>query len=107
MSDYNRCKKCGNYGWMSTHTCPPAWECEYEDCGSQIVYAHDPESAAEKYAECYLDEDYDMSLGEDYRVRVQELMNPDNVSFWLVTCELERSYYTSMDDDHDPLRRAE
>jgi len=54
MSDFKRCKKCGEYGWVNTHQCPPKWYVRHDwhDDGDETeIFATTPQEAAEKYAE--------------------------------------------------------
>lgn len=49
MSDYQKCKICHRYGWMETHTCPPAYGVRMEDWDTEEeveVHATSPEEAA-------------------------------------------------------------
>jgi hypothetical protein len=54
-SNYDRCKKCGGWGWIDSHTCPPIWEARVHETKWEEhwheVYARDAEDAAEKFAE--------------------------------------------------------
>jgi hypothetical protein len=55
MSNYTRCKICGEYGWTDTHVCPPLWTV-FEITGHEIgykrnIYAQGAEEAVEEYAE--------------------------------------------------------
>jgi hypothetical protein len=58
MSDYekyDRCKICGEFGWKSTHTCPPRWEAMYVDHDDEDnpgeTFGDTAEDAAHKYVD--------------------------------------------------------
>jgi hypothetical protein len=57
MSDYQRCKTCGVYGWVGTHRCPPVWECRrvvpWDDEEWTDVYATDARNAAEEFCDIF------------------------------------------------------
>jgi len=68
------CQTCGIYKY-SHHTCPPSWtvwipDQENED-DNRLIYAHDAEEAATKYAELYDQEDHGMLGGETIEVHVK------------------------------------
>ena len=55
MSDYARCKICGEMGWINSHVCPASWQV-FEIDGDNIGYereirAASAEDAAIRYAE--------------------------------------------------------
>jgi hypothetical protein len=66
MSD--RCKICGGWPILGTHTCPPKWHCweslnqEREDASE--VFAPDAQTAAELHAEEWDDECYLLGHGD-------------------------------------------
>jgi len=68
MSDFKRCKICGEYGWLDTHKCQQAWDAvtsdydpKYEDV--ERVYAGSGKEAAEKcLGEHHSDWDYPEEL---------------------------------------------
>lgn len=81
MSHFGRCPKCGDYGDLHFHKCPPFFEVQRIDENpanaewETRVYAHDEEEAAEKWAE---DDDnnsaeYSIAQGTPEKVRVRRL----------------------------------
>lgn len=56
MSEYERCRVCGEWGWMASHQCPPMWDIYCPDHGddaetARAFYGTDAEDAVEKWAE--------------------------------------------------------
>lgn len=84
MSDYERCDRCGKFGWAHSHTCPPAWEVwevgyhsGWEEAWT--VYALDEAAAAEDYAEqSDAGGDYEIIGGKAAKVRVRKRGDESN-----------------------------
>lgn len=66
MSDFDKCERCGDYGWLNSHTCPPAFMVKLkddEDEAARQVYASDADRAAVRFCERY-DSDFDHQIIE-------------------------------------------
>lgn len=53
---YNHCRACGDWGWLDSHKCPPAWRVWCVDRGEthhdgEVIHAIDSDAAAVKWAE--------------------------------------------------------
>ncbi len=59
MSEYQRCETCGEFGWVETHRCPPAWDVRLDgEERLRAVFAIADRYAAELFVErCYEDLD--------------------------------------------------
>lgn len=96
MSDFARCKTCGDHDFLSRHTCRPEWECrlawdDYPGADWHTVHAYDAETAAEKFADRYDSEgDHTIICGRhrhnDVIVYVRKPADPD--SFDVLDAEL-------------------
>lgn len=103
MSDWIKCKVCGEYGWRDRHRCPPVWVCrmEGEDEDGVETYAHDAERAAEKFAKAY-DEDGEYSIlrcgGEGYIVvvRAPDDTTEEEARRFTIAAESVPTYYARM-----------
>ena len=99
MSDYQRCTICGNYGWASSHQCPPLWDVHDPDSHGDLdffstVRAIDAQSAAEKYAEdTDAAGDYSCVGGSELRLKVRKSGTDDSWTDWAVTGETEPVYH--------------
>jgi len=55
LDDFNRCKICGEWAWLSSHSCKPRWQIIRKDYDEEDdyenAYGHDAENAAIKYVE--------------------------------------------------------
>ena len=55
MGDFDRCKKCGKYDFLSRHKCPPEWDAIYvgydDEDESEKAFGIDAESAVLMFAE--------------------------------------------------------
>lgn len=65
MSEYLRCKTCGDFSYSDSHVCPPSWlvrDVDYHgDHEGERVYALDAQEAAEKWAD-------ENDSGNDYAI---------------------------------------
>jgi hypothetical protein len=50
--NFARCPKCGEFDFVKSHLCPPVFHCgNYADECDHPIYAHEADTAAEKFAE--------------------------------------------------------
>ncbi len=99
MSDYQRCKICGEWGWFGKHACPPEWGWRTDDTHSEddwsTVYARDAEEAAEKAAEAYDEGDHpllDTRRSQPHVVIYLRNVRGD-ITRWRATAELIPQYH--------------
>lgn len=96
MSDYQRCKRCGEYGWTGEsaqrfgfHTCLPMWECRIAGNGDDWdeVYAREAEQAAEKFCDQYdSNGDYTIIQAGEAEVDVRR-PGEDEITQWKIAAE--------------------
>lgn len=90
MSEFEKCKICGNYGWANSHICPPAFACslygDFED--EREIHADDAEEAACKFAAKM--DSYESELSEEQTVYVRD--GDEKVVVFTVYGEYEPSY---------------
>jgi len=94
---YDRCKRCGEYGWTDRHRCPATWlvwQLDDDPGDASTIYANDPGEAAEKWAE-QMDSygDYWIVQGGQPIVCVQRC-GDDEISYQAVSGESVPQYYS-------------
>jgi hypothetical protein len=109
VSDFGRCPRCGQYGFMNGHVCEPVWEAihlfelEYADqvdCGKR-VYARTPKEAAELFAE-----NDDRASAEFTEIQYIVIRDSAGVlHYFEVRGELE-PVYTAKETEPDKVDRA-
>ena len=101
MSDYKyeRCATCGEFGWVNTHMCPPAWivwspEHGQAEDDARTVRAWDAERATEKWAEEFdADGDYTIVAGHEATVYVRSGSGEGPIESYVVKGESVPEYY--------------
>lgn len=105
MSDYERCPKCHQYGWVKTHTCKPFEACvdwspdtapwsrqPREDEWTDARSAGDAEDAAEHFCERYdADGDYTIVSRGSGRVWIRD--EEGVVTRWTISAESVPQYH--------------
>lgn len=100
MSDYRRCKTCGEFGWFDrsagNHACSPIWEARLFGAGDDEwmdVHADDAETAAEKFCEQYdSGGDYDIIRCGSAEVEVRKPGDAE-ASLWDISAESVPEYH--------------
>ena len=93
------CKTCGNYQYSKSHKCPPRfWVAHEEYLGEdlEIVFAHDYQWAAERYAEQYEQNSCEYNIsgkGEELTIQVFDNPRRENGKTFIVTGEMIPTYY--------------
>lgn len=96
MSEFRKCPKCGEYGFMASHTCKPVWHAVLLDTLDdadkdelwQEVHAYGARDAAEVYAQNLDRADAIFSELQFVVVRAKD----DQLSYWEVRSELDPVY---------------
>jgi hypothetical protein len=95
---FEKCKTCGEYGFIKSHHCPPAWlvieqEVYNDDNDAEwgIVYAQSEEGAAEKYCK----ELTDLRDGDIITLLVKPIVDEDFKQY-NVSCEYVMSFSASL-----------
>jgi len=100
MSDFAACPICHGYGFLSTHRCPPRWQCLEQDEWAVLsdefswrtIYAQDAESAAANFA--HERDSYNVEYHEYHTVLVRkDEVSP--IAVYQVTMELIPTYSAS------------
>jgi len=104
MSDYERCKTCGEYGWTGAsaarfggHICPPTWEArihetKYENEWTEI-HARDAEEAASKFCQQHdSNGDYDIIQSGEAEIEVRK-WGEDKIALIDISAESVPTYY--------------
>ena len=95
---FDRCARCGEWGFTISHHCPPLWLVSLEDSGDWVqVFASDEETAATKFCERY---DADVSNWPEGRTvyvkkddsEALHLEDAKTIAY-AVTCEAVPSYH--------------
>lgn len=99
LTEYVMCRKCGGFGRRDLHVCPPLWDwkcVDYPDDEWSEVMARDPESAAEKAAELYDQEDYPLvrNSGISVLIMVRD-RKTGKVTIWSCHGESLPHYYAN------------
>ncbi len=96
MSDYRRCKTCGEFDFLNSHKCQPCYEASAPEAFGedewQKVYAYDEKEAAEKFAEEYDRDEHDLMNGGDMEVWIRK---PGEIEIFKFNCTGEAipTYY--------------
>jgi hypothetical protein len=101
MSDYNECKRCGDYSWGECR-CQPyqlaqAWRGKVDDAEWTTVWGKDPESIVEAWAERYdSNGDYTIVSGSPQEVWIRDARDDDvKITKWEVTGESVPEYHAT------------
>lgn len=93
MSDFSKCRECGEYDWVKKHKCPPVFYFKHDSWGEELqkIYAHSFEDAALRFAKKF-NEDGDYSLMDDGK---EEVIISDGVTekIFIVRAETSIEYY--------------
>lgn len=94
---YERCKKCGDWGWFPSHRCAPIWEARLYETRWQEdwheVNADSAETAARKFAEQY-DQGGDYDIIKRGSAEIEVRKQGDNaVTLMDVSAESVPQYY--------------
>ena len=104
MSDYQRCKICGEFGWTGAsairfghHQCPPLWEARLKDARWENewtdVHALDAEQAASRFCQQHdSNGDYDIITNGEAEVEVRK-PDSDKITLVEITAESVPTYY--------------
>jgi len=104
--DYDFCPKCGRFGKMRHHKCPPVFECTYEDWPTEWtrVYATSEKWVAEEYVK--RQDRFDGEFTEASRVRVRNPGEESSFRTYKVTAYLERVYQAELVEEGDDDEQA-
>jgi len=111
MSEFRKCPKCGEYGFMASHTCKPVWHAVLLDTLDnadkddlwQKVHAYGARDAAEVYAQNLDRADAIFSEVQFVVVRAKD----DQLSYWEVRSELDPVYTAEEHKDRADAIRAD
>lgn len=104
MSQYARCRICGEFGWVNSHRCAPEWEwrCDSwhskEEWNDKTVHGRDAEGAALKAAEIYDQEDYPLVRGGEELIWVRQVGTTET-SKWNVSAESVPEYHATESEE--------
>lgn len=94
---FEKCETCGEYGFVDTHKCPPAWEARFEwqdDDDWKVVYAYDEEMAAQRLSELKTDSESPIQ----FEVSVRPAWTDRKPTVFIIDVEYEPKYYSRHKD---------
>lgn len=103
-SKYERCRTCGQFGWVNTHRCAPKWEwrCDSwhgaDEWCDPPVHSRDAEGAALKAAEIYDRDDYTLVRGGEETIWVRQIGTTE-ISRWCVSAESVPQYHAAESEE--------